>query len=275
MTLARALALMIALSTLTACAANNLAPTPTPAGYSPATSPTRWERSPSAIVFRADVTGGNQDEFYARSETPFCTIYGDNRIVWTNELGPSNIQVLYDQLPDDRIKLFVDSLTLSERIYDYPSQARLAVPRSNKPSVEFMDLNVDGKPFVTDAFSGWDYNYYQRILNRCRTISSAPVLFEAAAGWLSVRPTDYNGQMPMILWDASASGLSLARIAAGTQPRWLTGTNVPILWNILTSSPAAVQLLEDDQAYQIALQVPNVTRDSPPAPGSPEVTAQP
>ncbi len=273
MNVARALALMITFSALTACAANNVASTPTIAVYSAAASPTRWERSPAAIVFRADVTGGNQDEFFTRSETPYCTVYGDNRIVWTNELGPYHVQVLYDQVPDDRIKLFVDSLTLSERIYDYPSQAKYAVPRSNKPSVEFMDLNVDGKPFMTDAFSGWEYAYYQRILDRCRTISTAPVLFEATEGWLSVRPTEYKSQMPMILWDAKASGLSLAGISTGRQPYWLTGSNAPVLWHILTTTPAGVQLVEDDKAYQIALQVPNVTRDSPPAPGA-AATAQ-
>lgn len=271
----RALVLLVVLPSLAACAATTVTPTPIPGGYSVDTSPTRWERSASTIVFRADVTGGNQDEFLTRSETPYCTVYGDNRVIWTNELGPSRMQVLYDQVSDDRIKLFVDSLILSERIYDYPARPDLAVPRSNKPSVEVMTLNVDGKPYMTDAFSGWEFPYFKRLLDRCRSISTAPVLFEATEGWLSARPTTYNGQLPMILWDAKASGLSLADLAASGQPRWLTGSNLPVLWNILTNSPASVQFMEDDKAFQVALQVPNVTRDSPPAPAPAEATAQP
>src|SRR5436309_12025193 len=81
-----------------------------------------WDHNPQTIVFRADIVGGESD-FQARNDVTNCTIYGDNRIVWTNTLGPSEIQVLEDRLPDVGINAFSQYLAVKERIYTY--QARL------------------------------------------------------------------------------------------------------------------------------------------------------
>src|SRR4051812_22850635 len=82
-----------------------------------------WDRSPQTIVFRADVVGGESD-FQTRNDIPNCTIYGDNRVVWVNELGASDIQVLEDRLPDSAINAFAQYLAGKERLYTFEARLR-------------------------------------------------------------------------------------------------------------------------------------------------------
>ena len=44
----------------------------------------QWDRSPQTVVFRTEVAGGDDaDSFLIKNEIPLCSIYGDNRVVWT------------------------------------------------------------------------------------------------------------------------------------------------------------------------------------------------
>jgi hypothetical protein len=232
------------------------------------TSSARWDRNPSQIVFRSDITGGSSDEFLTRSDVPYCTVYGDNHVVWTNSVGPFNVQVLHDIVSDEAMNLFLDYLVRTEKLQNYDARAALQVPRESSPVVEVMQLNADQHTHETDAFAGWDFAYFQRILDHCRSISTSPVLFEPTGGWISARAVDDSYNDPSVLWNAEVSGLSLAELAASGEPAWLENRNTPILWNILRTSPPGVHLVEDGQHYQIAIEIPNITRTSPPAPGT-------
>jgi hypothetical protein len=225
-----------------------------------------WDRNPNTVIFRADVVGGDEDPFIARSEIPPCTIYGDNHIVWTNELGPFNVQVLEDRLPDDKIRDFVNFLALQQQIYKYAAKSDQQVGSSAAPVVETLTLFVNNVNHVTDAFAGWDHNYYQGILDYCTNISSAPVLYVPSAAWVSAKVVDYDSNAVGIQWDADANGLKLADLAASGDRKWITDRNVGLIWNILRTSPPNTQFGEGDVRYDVALEVPNITRDAPAAP---------
>jgi hypothetical protein len=230
-------------------------------------NPIYWTRTPDSIVFRADVVGGQPtDSITARSEIPNCTIYGDNRVVWINTAADNTAQILFDVVTDDVIQRFVTDLTISDQIYTYPAGAQNLPPSTTKPVVETLTVNVSGREHTTDAFGGWTYTYYENILNRCKALSQSPVLFEPTEAWLSVQEIPYDTNRPLRIWDSAASGLDLAAIAQSGEPQWITGDNVRSLWNILQSGGAEVQLAQDVGNYQIALQIPNVTRDAPAAP---------
>ena len=62
-------------------------------------------------------------------------------------------------------------------------------------------------------------------------------------------------------------GVSLASVAAGA-PQWISGSAASALWNTLHSLPSNLIFEEGDSYYQVALQVPGITRDAPPAPES-------
>jgi hypothetical protein len=226
----------------------------------------QWDRNPNTIVFRADVVGG-EDAFYRRNEVPDCTIYGDNHIVWRNTLADNSIQILYDILPDAVIARFITDL-VGFGIYGYEAGADLLVPSNPAPVIETLRVNVNGIDHRTDAFGGWDYTYYEQIVNLCRNLSQTPVIYEPSAGWVSALEVPYDTNRVQIYWDAGASGLDIAALAASGQPQWITGDNLRILWNIVVNNLPGVQLGQGELNYFIALQVPNVMRDAPPAPES-------
>ncbi len=229
-------------------------------------NPIEWDRDPKTIVFRADVTGGNGDPFFALSEVPPCTVYGDNHIVWTNELGVNNVQILEDRIPDDTVREFVDFLAVTKQLYKYSAKADTIPLSDPKPVVETLTLFINKVNHKTDAFGGWDYDYYQEILTHCREISSAPVIYGPTGAWISAGAVPYDSDSPRQLWDAKANNLSLKDLVASGQPKWITDRNVGVFWTIFLTSPKNIQFTEDNVEYNVALQVPNITRDAPPAP---------
>ena len=114
-----------------------------------------WDRSPDSILFRAEIVGGGREnEFAARNDIAPCTIYGDNRIVWTNEIGPFNEQVLFDQVTDDAITLFVEYLTVVDQLFNYPARADLQLPSETVPVYEQIEVNI-GATTESNFFVGF------------------------------------------------------------------------------------------------------------------------
>ncbi len=229
-------------------------------------NPIEWDRDPKTIVFRADVSGGSDDPFFVLSEVPRCTLYGDNHLVWTNELAVNNVQVLEDRITDDQVRQFVSYVALIKQLYNYTAKADVMPLTDPKPVVETLTLFVNNVNHKTDAFGGWDYDYYQDIVNHCQQISTAPVIYVPAGAWISARVTQYDGRAPSQLWDPKANNLSLKDLAASGQAKWITDRNVGVFWDIFLTSPKNIQFVEDNVEYNVAIQVPNITRDAPAAP---------
>lgn len=254
----------ILLLTLTACGGggNNTNNT----SDSSQTNPIDWDRDPKTIVFRADVTGGNSDPFYSLGEIPPCTIYGDNHIVWLNELDVNNVQVLEDRLTDDQVREFVSFVALNKQLYNYTAKADTIPLTDPIPVVETLTLFVNKVNHKTDAFGGWDSEYYLDILTHCTQVSRSPVIYVPNGIWLSARATEYDSDAPRQPWDAKANNLSLKELAASGQPKWITDRNVSVFWNFSLTSPKNIQFIEDNEEYNVAIQVPNISRESPPPP---------
>lgn len=257
--------LFLTLFTLAACTGNS---TPTQTIASDPSGIT-WDRNPSTLVFRADIVGGTTDPLITRSEIPPCTIYGDNRVVWTNRLSQYNLQVLEDRASDEAIRNFVQFMALNQSYYSYAERRdNQPLTGAGSPVVETLLLAVSGDPHLTDAFSGWSLDYYQRVIDNCKALGLAPVLVEPAAGWLSAQVVPYDPSVPQIFWDATANGLRLADVAQAADRRWIADRNVRVIWAILRESPSNIIFNEDGNTYRLALEVPNITRESPAAPQS-------
>ena len=257
------MSLAVLLLTASACGGGAQPNNNAPASQS---NPIDWDRSPNTIVFRADVTGGDTDPFFALSEVPPCTVYGDNHVVWTNELGVNNIQILEDRVTDEKIRTFINYVALTKQLYNYTAKADTMPLTETKPVVETLSLFVNNVTHKTDAFGGWDYQYYQDIVLNCTLISSSPVLYAPTAAWLSARPVPFDSTVTRQPWDAKANNLSLKELADSGKPKWITDRNVGVFWTMFLTSPKNMQFSEDGVEYNVAIQVPNITRDSPPAP---------
>lgn len=223
----------------------------------------QWDRSPQTVIFRADVIGGDS-AFLARNAVPNCTIYGDNRMVWVNELGPFQIEVLEDRLPDGAISAFIQYLTVNERIYTFEAGMPTVQAQSFglKPVVETVLVNVSGAEHHADSLSDWDDQWFSRVLDACKRLAQAPVLVQPTGGWLAAQPVSYDMQKPLVIWDAD---VPLADAPADA-PLWFSGDKAAQLWTTLHSLPSNVIFQDGDAYYEVALQVPGITRDAPPAP---------
>jgi hypothetical protein len=187
-------------------------------------------------------------------------------VVWTNELGVNDVQILEDRVSDDKVREFINYVALTKQLYNYTAKADTMPLTESKPVVETLTLFVNNVNHKTDAFGGWDYQYYQDVLLNCRQISSAPVIFVPTGAWISARVVPYDGDAARQLWDGKANNLSLKDLAASGQPKWITDRNVGVFWELFLSSPKNTQFAEDDVEYNVAFQVPNITRDAPAAP---------
>ena len=228
----------------------------------------QWERSPETVVFRAQIVGG-EESFLARNEIPPCTVYGDNRVVWLNELGDYDVQVLWDSVTDQQIRDFISFLTISQRVFTYDAGADLQPPSSITPVMERIEINVNDRQHVTDSFSReeWPGNYFAETVEFCKQISRAPVLFEPTGAWLTVRSVPYDSTRPMLVWDGEAAGLDFNEVAQNTEPTWLTDRNMRVLWNMIrSSSPSTLFTDLVGNAFEVVLEVPGVNPTAPPAP---------
>ncbi len=231
-----------------------------------------WPEDPNHVVFRIDVVGG-EDTVDKRNDIPLCAIYGDSRIVWRAPSQPGETIVLFDVLDPVTVRDFVLDLIRNEEIQSYGSLAD-AQPLGDEPPVyEQVILNVNDGVHVTDGFVDWPTGYFSRILDKCRNLSLSPASFEPAGGWMTAAYADDDPDATVIAWDAEATGINLAELVEAEQALWLDNDVLPVLWNIIVNSPRNRLFVQDGQHYIIALQVPNVQREAPPAPTAEELAA--
>ncbi|MBK8029124.1 MAG: hypothetical protein IPO91_11560 [Chloroflexi bacterium] len=257
----RLIVVLLALA-LAACGA------PTTPNLPPTVDPSiiTWDRSPNAVVFRADVLGG-EDAFGALDDIPQCTIFGDNRVVWLNELGGFHFEVLYDAVTDAELREFIRYLTVDEGIYtfNWSIDSVFGSPTA-APVFQSVDLTVNGLTHRTDSFSGWDSQLFIRVLTMCKRLGDAPILYQPAGGWVSVQPRPYNPQAPISQWDGARMGFGLAA-ANGAPARWVNGEAILSLWTARRTLPTSLLYTEDNSNYYaVALQLPGITRDALAAP---------
>lgn len=261
--------LLILLSLLLALAACDTA-TDATTNAANSNSIIQWDRSPETVVFRAEVTGGQRaGTFLARNEIPLCTIYGDNRVVWLNELDNFDVEVLWDKVTDQQIQDFISLLTISRRFFTYDAGADLQMPSEEQPVVEVITVNVNDRQHVADSFSSepWPFDYFSGIVDFCKQVSRAPVIFEPEGAWLTVHSAGYDTTRPMLVWNGETTGLDFNEQAASSESMWMTGQNLLILWNMIrSSSPNTLFTDLEGNAFEVVLEVPSVHPTSPPAP---------
>lgn len=267
-----ALSLMLLLIMLTIAACTEAPPPPTPiissASVVAGNNVIQWVRSPEYLTFRADISGGaRENTFEGLRDVPSCSIYGDNRVVWVNELGINQTEVLYDIVPDEQIANFIAYLTINERVYTYQAIAPTAGVDEPSPVIERINLNVNGIQHHADGFSGWNADWFPRILQRCKTLSATPILFEPTAAWVTVEklPSDnLDTSAPMLRWEAT-SGIDFSAMVSG-EAAWVTSPALLQLWRQQNSQSSRLIYMQGEEFYRVAIQVPGISRVSPPAP---------
>ena len=228
--------------------------------------PIQWDRDPYAVVFRADIVGGeDEDAFYMKNQVPDCTVYGDNRVVWDAGAFQGESQILWDRVPDQVIRNFIGELTVNYRIYTYDAYADTEAPGAS-PVVEVLTLAINDTTHRTDGFAEWPNEYYNDVLSLCQALGQAPAIFEPDAAWVSALPVPYSPSAPSVLWNAESSGLDLNELAENEGPTWVTGNNARALWTMIQNATPDLQFNQGENNFYVAVQAPGVTRGAPPPP---------
>lgn len=231
-----------------------------------------WVDDADHVVFRIDVVGGDED-FESKNDVPLCTIYGNNRIVWQGSSQPGSTVVLFSFLEPNTVRDYILTLFTEQGLNEYESLADTQPPGEVRPVYEQIEVNVNGNNYVTDAFANWPPDLFLEVLESCRNLSSQPVLFEPAGGWLSATYAEYDPEATVIQWNAAATGIDLVELAELGAELWLDNDVLPFLWNAMTNSPRNRIFQQGDTYFYVGFQVPNVHRDAPPAPTTEELPA--
>lgn len=248
---------------LAACQSPPAAPTP----IGPVTRPDlvtliNWERSPLAVVFRAEAADIDTAAFGSRSEIADCTIYGDNRVVYSTPDGIGK-GIAWQRVSDEAIRVFVEDLTLSFQIYNQRTGLDALALELRPEQTETLTLVVNGQAHRADALGGWPQDYYRSVTERCRAVADAPAELLPTGAYVSAETIPYNDNMPSTDWNA-ANGIDLSTLSA--ERYWYVGGAVQALWAVQRDLGADVQIRQGDRIFRVAVEVPGVSRYAPPPP---------
>ncbi|HLA45378.1 MAG TPA: hypothetical protein VJZ27_18155 [Aggregatilineales bacterium] len=224
--------------------------------------PLDWDHSGDNIILRVDERFNEGPPDQLANEIPPCTIRGDGHIIWVNELE-DGIQILESRLSDETIRNLIE-LVIFSGFYDWESN--FAIPDLNNPQIRSITLNLFSEERTVSRYADWPANGYQRILDACRQASDTPVLFQPDGAWISAYEVPIEDGIGHWRWTPQAAGFALSDIAGDNPPRWITGDLVKLIWENTILPSTRSHVLDGNLAYTIALQVPGIMRDAPPAP---------
>lgn len=223
--------------------------------------PLEWDRGASTILLRMDSRPKEAAPQELDTRIPPCTLWGDGRLVWLNELE-SEKQVLEARLNDEKIRELLEKVIFSG-FYEW--QSDYIIPNSANPYIESITLNLYNEERTVSRYSGWPVDAYAQILKTCQEISDTPILFAPEGGWLTAYEVPRIEGIGYWRWAKDEAGFSLAEVT-NNNPRWITGDLAKAVWNTTIETGSRLGVLEDNIAYELVLRVPGVSRDSPPEP---------
>jgi len=242
--------------------------TPTPDVQNQQIGPLDWDNSPETIILRIEQRLYDAPPAEAANTIPLCTVWGDGRIVWVNELEnveleTDEVQILESRISEQQMRSLIEDVIFTG-FYDWESN--FIIPELENPFVSSITLNLMVETRTVERYTSWPANGFDRILTACQQISDTPAVFLPQGLWVSayrIEPQEFQGEWR---WIPEAAGFNLADVADGSAPQWITGDFAALVWENTILASASTQVLDNDATYELAIQVPGVSRDSPPTP---------
>lgn len=226
----------------------------------------QWKRDPLAVIFRADIVGGDRNQVQLNNYIPACTLYGDGRVVYTENNPQGFLDVIFDFVSDEDMTNFVDDLAFQKSIFQYDEGYTRQLPASTVPVYRQIVVEVNGLKHITDDFVQWEGDLYAETLAMCRALAKTPRVFVPTGAWVSATEVTAQQYLPTIFWDSSAAGYAFSSIAIDGSRRWIEGATIRPLWDNIILQPGDIQFDDGVGVYFVSLQVPGVTLDAPAAP---------
>lgn len=264
----------LCLMTLAACGNGGGGGTPQPTSTSQPSSPViQWDKTPGKVVMRLDRVVPKEPAYEAHNRIPSCTLYGDGHLVWVNTISGQGEEILEAYLDEITIRSLIEFVIRDQKFYDVPDYAAQELPPSETTPINSITLNVNNELRTIRSFRIWPTNIYNQIYDRCLKISNVRAVLIPTGAWITVFEQARN-QGPSTVWKVTMP-FKAADAAASNAARWVTGPALADMWQLIRRFYGNVQWTEGLKAYRVAIQVPGVSRDSPPAPIPNTPTPQP
>ncbi len=261
--LQNALVYLLLIGVATACGGGTQS---TPATtQEPAGPVINWDRGSGTVVVRLDRLIENESKVDRLNRLPPCTVYGDGHVVWVNTIPPNGEEILEAYVNEVGFRAFLEFIIRDEKFYSIPDYAADQLPPAQDSALESITLNVNQTMRTVRNYSTWQGNTYAVILDRCRKLSDTRGLFVPSAGWVTVFAQPRQSGGPESGWPPTAP-LKMADAAASGAAVWVKGPALRQLWNAQRQTLGQMVWLENNKSYRVAIQVPGISRDAPPAP---------
>lgn len=226
-----------------------------------------WNQDSNYVVLRVDQQYLAGSPAQQANEIPSCTVWGDGHVVWLNYITPENsatqVQLLEAYLNEEQMRALIETVIFSG-FYDWESN--FIIPNSNNQFIQSLSLNLFSEERTVSRYSDWPVNGHERIRETCTQASDSPAIFLPDGLWLSAYEVPYDDGVGHWRWYSDAAGFGLDEVSGGNSPRWLSGDLAKDVFNTTILSNTSVHALDGDLSYELVVQVPQVTRDAPPAP---------
>jgi predicted small lipoprotein YifL len=213
------------------------------------------------LLVEADTAGGLVPPAYAENHIPAFRLYGDGRVVWTDQegprmsvwqghLSPEKTQELLAWMADDGYFRMDDFYTVENPPTDLPTRCiRVYLADQSKSVCEYFD----GAPETFDQIYG---------LLQSGAGATDVVTFEPQIGWVTAEPLTWETGSEMVVWPEVLS----PALPAMTGGIWVDGPTLEFLWrNRLEQGPLMV-FEELGDRYQVTLQIPGLMPRAPSLP---------
>jgi hypothetical protein len=222
-----------------------------------------WDRDPGAIIVRLDRMNIQAPEQERPNMLPPCTLYGDGHVVWVNSIPPDGEEVLEAYVDDVTIRGFLEFIIRDNQFYSVPDYAAQELPPDSSTLLESITLSLSDQVRTVRNYRTWENDLYTRIRERCTSLTDVYARYVPQGAWVTFIPLEVRTDAPERIWQPNAP----FRLADATeQAVWATGPALIELWDYQRQTLNQGVWLENEQPYRAVIQVPNISRDSPPAP---------
>ncbi|NDJ85960.1 MAG: hypothetical protein GYB66_08750 [Chloroflexi bacterium] len=220
-----------------------------------------WDRSADAILIRIDEVPLSEREAYRINTIPLCSIWGNGRIIWSNNVIDTN-EILEGRLSDETIRGFIEDL-IGYGFYSWEED--IIPPVDEDLTLQSITVNLYSDPRTVERYGNWPGQSFDEIVTLCHNLAEERAQFvPLSGGWVSAYPIEFDTAYKSQEWPRNAP-FTMAELAASETPFWVEGAWAAELWQY-TREVSIMQVTERGEAYEVAMQVPGISRSSPPPP---------
>jgi len=220
-----------------------------------------YDTGAGTVVVEADSAGGFVPEAFVRGHIPGFRLYGDGRVIWTEQAGlgeavheghlaPQEVADLLAWIAERGFFEMDDFYTVENAPTDMPSDCvAVHLAAQDKRVCEYFD----GAP---EAFG----EIYDRL--QAGAGASDVTDYQPQIGWAVSELLTWDSGAEAIAWPESLTPVPAALVGGG----WIEGETLDFVWqHRLEQGPFTIFEASGD-AYLVVLQVPGLMPQAPPAP---------